>query len=330
MRPMRLEPEIEEQLRRYVLGSLEEDSRLQLEEKLIQDPDAFELLGVIEDELTEEYLDGMLTEVERLGFERHRSSSPDRRRAPEFFSALKARASATATEPQRVSAWDPASWFRPVTPQPAWLGAAAALLVFSLVANIWLTLRETSPEGQIAQTPVVLSEPETDRPSSTTAMEAPSAQVAELTATNRELETQLDAERRQHAQAQTLLQRLERAASMPRTAVPTFTLAAGLLRSGGSLARVVVPVDVDVVRLFLDLPSDEYSIYRVALHDVEGDEIWAQSKLRAESTEEQIVIALLVPASVLVHGDYQMKVSGITESGETERLATYTFRAITD
>lgn len=269
MRPMRLEPESEEQLRRYVLGSLEEDSRLQLEEKLIQDPDAFELLGVIEDELTEEYLDGTLTGVERLAYERQRSISPDLRRAPEFFSALKARASATATEPQRVSAWDPASWFRPALLQPAWLGAAAALLMVSLAGNAWLALGPGPSKGMVAGQP-------------------------------------------------------------PSTAVPTFALASGLLRGEGSLARVVVPVDVDVVRLLLDLPSDEYSIYRVALHDVEGDEVWAQSKLRAESTEEQIVIALLVPASVLVHGDYQMKVSGITESGELEGLASYTFRALPD
>ncbi len=324
-----LEPEIEQSLRRYVLGTLEEDSRLRVEEQLVVDPDAFEVLGVIEDELTEEYLDGTLTESERLAYERHRSTSSDRRRATEFFSALRARASASATESLRASTWDLARWFRPIPLQPAWLGAAAALLVVSLAANVWLTLRAPAP-GAPAQGPVALSEPEPARPSLATPAEPSSARVAELAAANRELEGQLDVERKQLAQARTLLQQLEGAASTPRSAIPTFTLAAGLLRSGGSLTRVAIPADVAVVRLLLDLPDDEYPLYRAALLDVDGDEIWSQSKLRAEATEDRIEVAVLVPAAVLVHDDYQMKVSGLTKSGDLESLASYTFRALPD
>ena len=253
-----LEPEIEQSLRRYVLGSLEEDERLQLEETLVQDPDTFELLGVIEDELAEEYLDGTLTEPERLAYEQH-----DHRDDLEFFSALRARASAAPPEPSRTRGWDPASWLKGMVLQPAWLGAAAAILIASLVGSAWF-VRQPVPRAAMA--------PE----------------------------------------------------------VPTYALASGLLRSGGTLTRVVVPADVDAVRLLLDLPDDGYSFYRAALLDVEGDEIWSQSKLRAESTEEQVVVAVLVPAAVLVHGDYQMKVSGVTESGELEALASYTFRALPD
>ncbi len=321
----RLEPDLERTLRQYVLGTLEEASRLRLEEQLVRDPDVFEALGVVEDELTEAYLDSTLTDAEKRDFERHSLSSPDRRRVPEFFGALKARAS-TSAEASLKPRRDAASWFWSASVSPAWLGAAAALLVFSLAANVWLASRAPSPGS--AQMPTALSEPV--RPSLATPAEPSSARLAELAAANRELETRLDAERRQLAEAQTLLQDLERTASAPTTAVPTFTLAAGLLRSGGSLTRVVVPSGVDVVRLVLDLPGDDYPLYRVALHDVDGDEIWAQSKLRAESTEEQIVVAVLVPAAVLVHGDYQMKVSGLTESGDLEGLASYTFRALPD
>jgi hypothetical protein len=264
-----VEPETEESLRRYVLGTLEEDSRLQLEEQLVQDPDVFEALGVIEDELTEEYLDETLTVAEKLAYERQRSVSPDRRRAPEFFKALRRRASARAAEPRRASVWTPARWFRPIPLQPAWLGAAAALLVVSLVGNAWLALGPSTSGGSVA------------------------------------------------------IQR-------PATEVPTFTLAAGLLRSGGSLTRVVLPADVDVVRLALDLPADEYPLYRAALEDVDGNEIWAQSRLKAETTEGQVVVSVLVPAAALARGDYQMKVSGLTESGDRESLARYTFRALPD
>jgi hypothetical protein len=259
----RLEPDFEKTLRRYVLDTLEEESRLKLEELLVKDSDAFEALGVIEDELTEEYLDGALGEAEKLGFERHYLSAPDRAREPEFFSALRARASVSAAGQPHVSRWDPARWFRPVSLQPAWLGAAAAVLVLSLAANAWLALAPTS-WGRLG------------------------------------------------------------------TSVPTFALAAGVLRGEGTLARVVIPPDAEVVRLALDLPSDDYPFYDASLYDVDGNEIWAQSRLKAKETRERIVLSLLLPTPLLPYGDYQVKVSGATEQGEPEALASYTFRVITE
>jgi hypothetical protein len=323
---MRLEPDFERTLRRYVLDTLDEVPRLQLEERLVEDPDAFEALGVIEDELTEEYLDGTLADTERLAFERRSSSALHFRHTPDFFNALRTRASISATKQPEVRRWDPATWFRPVPLQPAWLGAAAAALVLSLTANTWLALRQNSLEGQLAQMQAEPLQRETVPPS--TGAAPPSPQLAQLTATNQELEAHLEAERQQRAQAETLVEQLKRTARRPATSAPTFVLAAGLLRGAGSLPRVVVPSDVNVVRLRLDLPSDEYPLYKAVLYDVDGDEIWAQSKLKAEETEEQIVVSLLMPASLLPHDDYQMKLSGITESGEPEGLASYTFRVI--
>lgn len=318
----RLGTKMEESLRRYALGTLEEDSRLRLEEQLVRDLDVFDALGVIEDELTEEYLDGVLTDAERVAYERQRSVSPDRWHAPEFFATLKARASAAA-EPQGGAATS--FWSRPVP--PAWLAAAAALLVVSLGTNVWHVLRapapmaaDTAPEVADESAPPVLATP---APPS-------SDRLAELTAANRELENQLAAERDQLVEAQALAQRLERAAARPTTAIPTFTLAAGLLRSGGSLARVVVPHDVDVVRLVLVLPADEHPLYRAALEDVDGNEVWVQSRLKAETTGEQSAVTVHVPAAALANGDYQMAVSGLTESGDQEGVARYTFRAIPD
>jgi hypothetical protein len=253
-----LEPEIERSLRRYVLGSLGEDSRLQLEEKLVQDPDTFELLGVVEDELAEAYLDGTLTESERLAYDQH-----DHQEHLEFLDALRSRASVIPGESSPARGWDPASWLKGMTLQPAWLGAAAAILIASLVGSAWFGLRS-----------------------------GPAASVA--------------------------------------PEVPTYALASGLLRSGGTLTRIVVPADADVVRLLLDLPDDEYTLYQAALLDVDGNEIWSRSELAAESVEGRAVVEVLVPAALLGHDDYEVKVSGLTESGELESLSRYTFRALPD
>ncbi len=320
-----LEPDFEKTLRHYVLGSLDEAPRLQLEERLVKDPDAFEALGAVEDQLAEEYLEGELTETERLAYERHHATSSERQRATSFFRALKARASTAAAEPSRVASWSPATWFRPVTLQPVWLGAAAAVLVASLAASAWLALRQESLQGQIARMQAEAGEPAT-APAPASSAGVPPPQLAELAATKQELEAQLETERQQRAQAETLVQNLERAARRPATSVPTFALAAGLLRGGGSLARVAIPPDATVVRLALDLPGDDYPLYRATLYDVDGDELWVQSKLKAEATPEQILISLLVPSPLMPHGDYQLKVRGIVDQGEPEGVASYTFR----
>jgi anti-sigma factor RsiW len=73
---MRLTPDFERTLKAYVLGNLDEDLRVELEELLVTDPDAFEALGVIEDELVEEYLDGTGSPSERRSFEERYLASP--------------------------------------------------------------------------------------------------------------------------------------------------------------------------------------------------------------------------------------------------------------
>jgi hypothetical protein len=120
--------EMERTLKRYVLGELEPEPRLELEKLLITDPDAFEALGVIEDELIEEYLDRTGSQTETRSFERSFLSSPQGMRRLAFARSLRARASPTRAA-VRSERW-----------RPAWLGLAAALLM-SLTANVWQALR---------------------------------------------------------------------------------------------------------------------------------------------------------------------------------------------
>jgi hypothetical protein len=272
---MRLTPELEGTLRRYVRGELGETLRLELEELLLTDPDAFEALGVVEDELIEEYLEGEGSALERKGFEEHFLTSPERRRRLTFLLALKDRA-ASAAQPTseeipaapgdgaRSSARGPswleaiAEWLRPARWQPAWV-AVSAMLALSLAGNTWLALRTLAP--------------------------------------------------------------LE-----PADSVPTLALAPGLLRAEGTLPRVAVPPAAAGIRLILELPGNDYPRYRATLLDDEGNEIWTASRLQAETAEGRVVIVLVVPAAVLPRGDYQVKLSGITPSGEPEALSSSPFR----
>lgn len=292
---MYLTPEFERTLKKFVLGGLEDGPRMELEELLVTDPEAFEALGVIEDELIEEYLEGAGSPADRGAFERHFLSSGEGRRRLGFARALRGTVMTSAPpgketagpkQEAAVAALWPPTWPWRRWP-PVWVGLAALLSV-SVAGNAWLGLRYQVQGERLAH----LSGPNAAAAgSSRQTGKAPDAQPAR-----------------------------------PRSAVSTFTLAAGLLRAGGTLPRIAVPTDAAVVRLRLELPGDEYPRYRVSLRDADGNEIWSMSKLRAERERDETAVTLVVPSELLPRGDYQLKLSGVRPGGGAEPLAMYSLR----
>jgi anti-sigma factor RsiW len=335
---MRLTPDFERTLRRYVLGDLEDDVRSELEELLVTDPEAFEALGVIEDELMDEYLAESVSAAERRGFEQHFLISPQGRHRLRVARALKHRANASPF-PQHA---DPritgtASVSSPGW-RPAWVGLAAALAV-SLFGNAWLALRHLTLEAPLERPSVTgeaapptlpaLATPSPHAPPAASPASGASGSAAESVAASPELSAALAREQLERVEAEAGVRTLGQQAQRSRAPVVTFTLAAGLLRSAGSLPRVSVPKDALVVRLRLDLPGDDYPLYRAALLDGNGDEVWAASKLRGEGQAGQPAVVLVLPSELLPRGDYQVKLSGVTGRGDLEAVATYPLRVST-
>jgi len=325
---MRLTPDFEATLRRYVLGDLEDGLRAELEELLVTDADAFEALGVIEDELIEEYLDEAGTASERRAFGEHFLASRPRDRRLRFARALRDRASIPPLQavslPEAKPVVGPAGWRLPV-----WAGLAA-LLALSLAGNVWLASRhgaalrpEGAPPAAGAERPLPVA---TGQPQSALPAVAPPGAAGGISGASSGLQASLERERQERSNAEARARTLEEELRRPRSPVATFALAAGLLRAAGSLPRVVIPADALVVRLRLELPADDYPLYRAALLDADGDELWAASKLRAEKEPGPAAVVLDLPSRLLPRGDYQMKLSGVFEAKEPEALATYTFR----
>jgi hypothetical protein len=334
--PMRLTPDFERTLRRYVLGDLEEDVRSELEELLVTDSDAFEALGVIEDELIDEYLEETSSATERRSFEQHFLTSPQRRHRLRVARGLKHRAT---TSPLRQHA-DPratgtaSAWSRGW--HLSWVGLAAALTV-SLIGNAWQASRDLAlkaplerpsvPGEEARRTLPTVARPSPHAPPAASPAPAASGSVAESVAASPELSAALMREPLERVEAEAGVRTPGR--QVQRSPVVTFTLAAGLLRSAGSLPRVSVPKDALVVRLRLDLPADDYPLYRAALVDANGDEIWAASKLRGEVEAGQPAVVLVVPSELLPRGDYQVKLSGVTGREDPETVGTYPLRVST-
>jgi hypothetical protein len=311
---VRLTPGVETTVRRYILGQLEDGLQAELEELLVTDPDAFEMLGVIEDELIEEYLDETGPDQERRALEQHLLSSPEGMRRLRVARALKDRASA---RPERLPAPTrpvPGWLGLPVGWRGAWVGLAAALAV-SLLGNAWLASRYLRHPQTIADSS------SQGRP---VAVPTSATPIGESEAERKDMAARLQAEQHERSNVGARLALLEQQVRSSAPRIATFALAAGLLRGEGSLPRVSVPADAVLVGLRLELSGDDYPRYRAALLDANGDEIWTASKLKAEGKPEAIV--LLLPTGLLPRGDYQVKLSGISKGSEPEAVGTYAFR----
>ena len=151
------------------------------------------------------------------------------------------------------------------------------------------------------------------------AMRGGSQDLERLTSRIHELEIQLAHERERSANAGgPAFQQLRQ----------TFqtTLTPGMLRDGGTFTQVVIPQNDGTVRFRLLLTGSEYPSYRAVFVDAEGEELIAVSKLRVDSSQQTRALTAVVPSDLLPPGDYQIKVSGVSPDGTSERVATYSLR----
>jgi hypothetical protein len=275
-------------LRKYLLGELPEPLRLALEERLIGDHDLFERLGPVEDDLIEEYLEGSLPDAERPAFESHLLARPEARQQLEVLRLLKQRDSGVRQPGSKASVFRSWRMWAPV--------AAVAVLAAGNV--LWAVGAARSAR-----------------------------QVEQLRAEGRSAADELRRSSQREEQLTDMIETLRRQAeAVAGSATPTFVLAKRLLRSDGSLTRIAVPRGAQAVRLVLALPDGSHPSYRVAVHDPDGEEVWAQSRLIAERGAAGQSIAVVLPAQVLSRGDYQARVSGMTPSRAPEPVATFAFR----
>src|SRR5947209_19278956 len=85
---MMFHAENNEELRQYLLGDLIGEAQRRVEERLLTEPDFLEELLLGEEELVDDYVGDGLSGDERLKFERHFLSTPERRRQFGFALAL--------------------------------------------------------------------------------------------------------------------------------------------------------------------------------------------------------------------------------------------------
>ena len=80
--------------RRYALGALDDGQSLAVEERVVNDPKAYDILRTVGDELMEDYLDDALPGEDRHRFETHFLAMPEHPKRLEALRALRAKAAA--------------------------------------------------------------------------------------------------------------------------------------------------------------------------------------------------------------------------------------------
>jgi hypothetical protein len=306
----------------------------------VEDEEFERLLGEVEDELIDAYVWDELSDDEIPGFESNFLSQARRRRklsfSLSFARSLQERAtrrpqeSPRASEKERHGAVLFRLFPRPPVARPAWALAVAATLAAFMVGGVWMFVGNQRLERRLAE----LTSEQTALAEQAAAIQG---KLSEERARGEETSAALQSERNLRS---VLEQELETLRSAPRggstvtgalSAIASIWLSPSMLgatRGGGEMGRVFLPANAALVRLLLDVGSDEYESYRASLHDVEGDEVWSQAKLEAEALDGSVAVALTLPTSVLSQADYYIRLSGTTAAGDLELLGTYRFRAL--
>jgi outer membrane biosynthesis protein TonB len=292
----------EKNLRRFLLGEMNEAARAALEERFVADEDLFARLCAVEEELIENYARERLAPADREKFERSFLNTARRREKVAFTRQL------LAQMPKPVAA--------PVAVAPSWLdillgrkfvwatGLAALLLVFG---GWWLWQRRAPEPGpQIAlaatPTPAPASRPE---PTPT-----PTPAVARTTPAPRPVATPVS------SPAPTP------AVKPPAPALASVTLLPGTLRSNGAARDLQIAPNTAAAQVTLTLETNEYAVYRAELRNANGQIIWRSGKL----TPRRAKLTTQIPAAKLASGDFLINLYGQNNAQPQEPVADYAFR----
>jgi hypothetical protein len=256
-------------MRAYLLGTLDEDQRTQLEEGILSDPQIYEELLIAEEDLIDQYLAGALSEIEIDQFENHFLITADRQKKLRFGSLLQTYVNSHSpvlqpkpftsvrTSPAPLSSLSFSS--RPV------MAFAAMLVALVGIAWVgWFAMKKSADQVSLPIIPPHLTV--TLKPGST---------------------------------------------GSPQTTTP----------------RVNVAPKGYQVKLELELSNPIFRNYKSELIRA-NKSLKVSDELTLEAKGEQHVVPFTVPGEMLSPGEYQVRLSGVSDSGADAFIDNYLFRIV--
>lgn len=282
------EPEAEQtRVRDYLLGHLDEGGRQEVEERLITDPDYLEEVLIVESELMEEYLDGVLPESDKEGFVRYVLATQRQVEKLTVAQALSMTASvdAAANSPPKAKRTT-----RPFSFKPWFFGLPRAkrrAARLSLAAIVLVVIF-----GTLA---VIMS------------------------LLNRGISLEQE------------VQKLNAQQYMDKNAI-SHGFIIGPLRSGTfrdeEINQLAIPKTERMVQVRLRVGPGDYSSFQATLQTVAGETVLSLSDLKEQRLDGERLVIVYLPTRILTPGDYQLRLSGLTQNGQPAYLGRYAFRIL--
>jgi hypothetical protein len=98
-------------------------------------------------------------------------------------------------------------------------------------------------------------------------------------------------------------------------------------RGSDQIPTVAITKNVTAVKMQLELESDDYPGYRVAVTEAAGGkELWQTATIKPANVEGRKVLELLFPSKTLESRNYSLVVSGVKQEGGVEIVSSYAFR----
>jgi hypothetical protein len=311
-------------LRAYLFGLLPQDQTERLDELGVIDDEFAARLDTVESDLVDAYVRGELAGDTLAKFQTVYLSSARRRQKVAFAESLYSlggkQLSPAATN--RVASAKPAfgSWFGIFAfPRLALAGGLAMLLAIAALLIDNLHLRNGMRQATVDR--AALQQRESDL----------QAQLDNEHASNARTASELEQVRKSLAQVDngtTAKHAASQLSSLP-VSVMTFVLAPQL-RGGTQMPVLSLPQRTTQVDFHLELETNDFPHYRVALKSLQDDKVlWHSGLLTAVTKGQNSALSTSVPAKLLQPQGYQLDLTGMPSGGEGELVSNYVFRVVT-
>lgn len=291
---------------RYLLGELAEAEQQEFEMRFLGSGEAVEEIRIVEEELIDDYVHGVLSPSQSERFAKAYLVEPDRAlRVVGFGRAFdRIMTGRKASEPRPVAS----SVTRAVGRRLLAAAAVGLFLATAYLAYQSIEMRQQIRRLQIDRTTLASREPELQK------------QVREAQNGSSELRLALERERAEKDQLS------ERLAKVRPQAVVAFILSPSPARGEEAVPTLPIPGAVDLVRLTLRLTRSDSLTYRAVLETPDGEEVWHSGMLKLETHATGKSLSVHVPAPRLKPATYILIVEGLTGPGTYEEVADFSFR----
>ena len=294
-------------IRKYLLGSLEGEERERLEERVLSDASFRDRVLLVEENLIEDYTEGVLEETERHGFRKMFYSNPQRGIEVQVVAGLKQHAAT--------------NW---------------STNLFKAVQDTWKSHRATLASAVAAPSVSGFRKP------AVAVVLVIAVAIAFLVVQrflhSKQAPPSLTQEQQRHDLIERELARLNTSGeSQSRPSALAATLSPGLTRGDDTQPTsefpiVTLPRGAESARLRLLLRSsdNEYRSFQAVLTPVGARESYQVDLMPFEVSSGVPVLILTLPIQVLDDGDYSVQLSGQSAEGRTDALPdhNYYFRLV--